>query len=259
MSDELGLHAPPARADRPASANFHMLSRADLAQQPMRLLAHGRNCTKADVFLTEVNGQRLVIKDLHGRSRLVRWLFGRLLLRREYTILAGLTGLPGVPRVYQMVDADAFVMEYISGTDIGTLGRVSGATMGQLTRLFIGLHARGVVHGDPHGRNILVTAQGEPVLIDFSTALRRPGARAFCSRSRSWLWRQLEQQDWRRVARLKQRFSPELLTSEERRLLTTPSRVYRLTKSVRRLVQWLILHQWRRQRRAHNRLNPPAV
>jgi RIO-like serine/threonine protein kinase len=218
------------------TSSVEQLSRDHLADCTVRQLYPARNWTKADVTLVKVNGRVLAVKDIKPRHLLVRRLFGRWLLQREFCVLSRLRGMAGVPHVYKMLDADAFVMDFIEGVNLGTLREVSDATMQRLSRLFDELHRHGVAHGDPHASNILVTENGEPFLIDFSTA-------AMISENSKgwhrWLWKEFRKQDVRRLAKMKERFAPHLLTQEEKQLLADPSRLYRLSKALRHSWEWV--------------------
>ncbi len=223
---------------------LEQLSRANLGSYTPRLLYRARNWSKADVTLVKVDGRALVVKDTAPRAWLVRRLFGRRLLQREFQVLQRLNGMEGVPHVYKMLDEDAFVMDYVEGANIGTLREVGETTVQRLSVLFQELHQRGVAHGDPHARNILVTADGTPFLIDFSTALTRPES------PQGWrerLWQEWRRQDDRRLAKMKQRFTPHLLTEEEKQLLSEPSKLYRVSKSFRHAWEWLTLKPFRKR------------
>lgn len=228
------------------------LSRANLGRYTLRLLHSGRNWSKADALLVKVNGRTLVVKDIAPRTWLMRRLFGRRLLQREFQVLQRLNGMEGVPHVYKMLDEDAFIMDYVEGVNIGTLREVGERTVQRLSVLFQELHRRGVAHGDPHASNILVTADGAPFLIDFSTALARPESHHGW---RERLWQELRRQDDRRLAKMKQRFAPHLLTEEEKQLLAAPSKVYRVSKAFRQAWEWLTLkpfrRRWEKWRRRH--------
>ncbi|MCS6858748.1 MAG: AarF/UbiB family protein [Abditibacteriales bacterium] len=226
------------------SSEVERLTRDNLDAHTVRVLHSARNWTKADVKLVRMNSHLFAVKDIRQRSWLARLLFGRWLLRREFDVLWRLRGMEGVPQVYKMLDEDAFVMDYIEGTNIRKMRRVSEATLRRLSDLFDELHRRGVAHGDPHKSNVLVTAAGEPFLIDFSTAytLQAPS-----SKWREHLWRALQTQDLRSVAKLKRRFTPDLLTVEERQLLESPTRLYRVGQTLRAGWERLTFKGWRKR------------
>jgi predicted Ser/Thr protein kinase len=236
------------------------LTRANVETYTIQILHVARNWTKADVRLVKVNGCLFVVKDIRRRNLFVRLLFARRLLRREFHVLRQLRDVPGVPQVYHMLDADAFVMEYVEGHRIKKLKQVSDATLQRLHDLFVAIHRRGIAHGDPHKSNILVTAEGAPFLVDFGTALVLKG------RGRSWsggwrerLWQEMQKKDLRSVAKTKQRFTPHLLTEEEKQLLDAPSPFYRMGRALRRV--WDVVtfreqrRRWKKQRRRRAKLS----
>ncbi len=49
-------------------------------------------------------------------------------------------------------------------------GRACAPSPSRVARAYAGLHERGVIHGDVHPRNVLITAAGEAVLLDFGYA-----------------------------------------------------------------------------------------
>lgn len=130
------------------------------------------------VWLVEVGGLRVVVKDWAGGGRL-RALLGRWLSRREAAVYRALSDHPAVPRFLGRVDRHAFALEHRPGRRVSRRGlAVAGPAFGaRLEAAVTGLHARGVVHLDlRHRGNLLCDAQGRPVLLDFGAALRfRPG------------------------------------------------------------------------------------
>jgi len=100
---------------------------------------------------------------------------------REAAILTRLDGAVS-PRLLAAGGAEGrryLATEWISGIDAAAAAgelRQAGARAGLLAlcrsvaRAYAHLHERGVVHGDVHPRNVLVTAAGEAVLLDFGTA-----------------------------------------------------------------------------------------
>ncbi|GAB3480184.1 class III lanthionine synthetase LanKC [Amycolatopsis cihanbeyliensis] len=100
-------------------------------------------------------------------------------LRREYDILTGLAGIPGIPEVYDLFtvwEHHFLAMEYVRGRSLGawlsrnyplTRGDTGEREVADYTRRALGLldavttlisrvHERGVVFGDLHALNIMV-------------------------------------------------------------------------------------------------------
>jgi predicted Ser/Thr protein kinase len=182
-------------------------TRAETESHAIGVLHRG-GARNPDVLLVELEGRRVVVKDFAARPRWIRETLGRWLTRREARAYRVLDGLACVPRWLGQVDALALAVEYRPGR------RMSRRLAGELPRGFIdrldeaisSLHERGVVHLDlRHRSNVLVDARGEPVLIDFASAiLLRPDG---------WLGRALlpwlARVDRRALAKWRQRLVPE--------------------------------------------------
>lgn len=178
------------------------------------------------------SGERVIIKDLRGRSLWFRLLYGRHVLRREWKVLRALSGVEGVPRVVGRPHPDVLVMEQVSGTSLAKIGAVQleQETVARLENLMANLHARGVTHGDLHADNILIDDAGNVHLIDWATAHLggNRGGKA------SWLadeWRAL---DDRAVAKVKLMYAKHHVTENDLDILENRSRAYRAVKSLRR-------------------------
>ena len=150
-----------------------VLSRASLARSTVDVLNRG-NRRNPDVLLVEADGRRLVVKDFAPRGSWVRATLGRWITAREIRAWRALAGHPAVPAFVARLDELAFAVEYRPGE------RLSGRMLEGLpahfgTRLeaaLDGMHRRGVVHLDlRHRSNVLVDERGEPILIDFGSAI----------------------------------------------------------------------------------------
>lgn len=154
------------------------ISRADLADCTKSILNRG-NIRNPDVLLVELDGRRAVVKDFAPREAWVRRTIGRWITAREVRAWRTLDGLPSVPRFLGTIDALAFAVEYRPGERMSRklAGRVPPDFLERLESALRDMHARGVAHLDlRHRSNVLMDADGEPVLIDFGSAwVFRPG------------------------------------------------------------------------------------
>ena len=104
------------------------------------------------------------------------------LVRRELRAYRQLAGHEFVPRAVAQLDELAFLIEYRPGEVLGPqlASKLSEGFVDELRRAVREMHERGVVHLDlRHRSNVLATADGHPVLIDFASALCfRPGSLA---------------------------------------------------------------------------------
>jgi predicted Ser/Thr protein kinase/tetratricopeptide (TPR) repeat protein len=119
-------------------------------------------------------GGACVMKIAHGSAA------AAACLRNEAAVLERL-GAPWSPSLvgrHDTVRGPSLVLERIDGTPLSEWCRVAlpEATVAVATRLverIAGIHARGVVHGDLSGHNVLVTSDGDVRIIDFGSARRR--------------------------------------------------------------------------------------
>ena len=141
-----------------------------------------------DVYVVEVRGRRLVIKDYARRARWVRLWVAPWLARRELALLALAEGIPGVPRGLGRVDRLALALEYVEGEPLRrrTLAQALPASFfASLEAILQALAARGLLYTDLRSTaNVLCTPAGTPALVDLGSALRFPVP----ARARSWLY-----------------------------------------------------------------------
>lgn len=107
------------------------------------------------------------------------------LLRRELRVLRRLAGgvVPEVLWDGEAAGRPALALSWVRGTAFpraaDRLGRLDGGraplarVCAAVARAYARVHGRGVVHGDVHGRNVLVGRAGEVRLLDFGLARRR--------------------------------------------------------------------------------------
>ncbi len=177
----------------------NQLERSDLEGSPRRLLHRGR-AWNPDVWLVDGDHGTFVWKDFAARSAPVRWLWGPWSTRQEVRAYRALEGHPAVPRLLAAVDALSFAVAYRPGRPLSRRVRrhLRPEFFDALAADVEAMHERGVVHLDlRHRSNILVDAEGRPILIDFGSAL--------CLRPRSLPWRVLAAFDRRAVRKWRRR------------------------------------------------------
>jgi hypothetical protein len=175
------------------------LERGALEGSPRRLLHRGRKWNP-DVWLVDTEQGPLVWKDFAPRSRWVRWLWGPWSTRREVRAYRALAGHPAVPRFVALVDSLSFLAAYQPGRPLSRRVRrhLRPEFFDDLAAGVAAMHERGVVHLDlRHRSNILVDADGRPILIDFGSAL--------CLRPNTWFWGALAALDRRAVRKWRHR------------------------------------------------------
>ncbi len=208
-------------------------SRREIEALPREALHVARNTTKADVYKLEWppgSGHFAVLKDMKNRPAWFRLGAGRWFLSREFRALRKLSGIEGVPRAIAKPDPDCVLMEWRAGTPImdWKMGAVSAESLEKIAQIVQQSHARGVVHGDLHRSNVLLTPEGQITLIDWATAgVFRARRGAF----KSFTFAEWTALDVRAVAKLKARHAPESVSRAEKDALLNGSKIYRIVRS----------------------------
>lgn len=177
---------------------------------------------KPDLNRVEVEGHSLMVKDVRKRNFFLRWTLGLWLIQKEWKIYSRLAGMKGVPQPIGRIDRFAFAMEFIPGRPLSRREPLPPSFFSDLEQVLQDLHRRGVVHLDlRHKGNILVSGKGELFLIDFNSSM------AFKNKGilRRYLFPLLQWVDYGGLLKLKERISPDSMTSEERASLKQFNRI----------------------------------
>lgn len=216
------------------------------------------------VFLRGTGADRRVIKQAMG-GRIARRLRVAM-LRREHAAYARVTGIPGIPRCYGLQDDGSLILEYLPGEayreTVPALRDHRERFFLELRDQILALHAAGVAHADLKRRgNILISPDGDPILLDFGSAvLRKPGG--------GWwnrlLFHQACRMDLNAWVKLKYRRQYDLVAPEDRQYYQ-PTAVEGVARVVRRVWRklsgrrlrkaWRLKRRERRQRESQQR--PP--
>ena len=115
-----------------------------------------------------------MLKDYRRKNAVTRGLLAPSLVKREFTVLRHLEGIPGIPKAYAVVEKRALLLEYIGGRTINKFkaGELPDRVFERLEILVRAMHERGVVHLDLRQRKNILIAGEQPWLIDFANALR---------------------------------------------------------------------------------------
>ncbi|MFE4605278.1 class III lanthionine synthetase LanKC [Kitasatospora indigofera] len=140
------------------------------------------------------DGPQLVLKEARPYAGLdQRGVDAVARLRNEHDILTRLAGVPGVPAQHGLLTAwehEFLVQEYVEGrslsewltanyplihpdADPATVAEYTREALGiveRVERALAGIHARGVVFGDLHPRNLIIRPDGDICFIDFELA-----------------------------------------------------------------------------------------
>jgi RIO-like serine/threonine protein kinase len=190
-------------------------TREQIERAPRDVLSRGR-WANAVLSLHRHGGEFWVVKDFRPRAFAVRNTIGRLLIRREVRALRRLAGVAGVPARAFRLDAHALAYVFVPGVPLSRadLGQRATDFFARLERLLFEVHAvGGIVHLDVrNGRNVLVTEEGKPVLLDFQSCI---GTRWMPASLRRWA----ERLDLAGMYKHWERKSPETLDEPRRDLL----------------------------------------
>lgn len=123
-----------------------------------------------------------VVKDFSAKPLATR-ILGRLQIAREAAAYRHLEGVEGVPRYHGRIDALAFAMERVEGSQLAFAPdrfERGAEYVAKLRALVDRIHAKGLAHNDLRGReNVLVRRDGSLAVVDLAAAVRmRPGGLA---------------------------------------------------------------------------------
>ncbi len=150
---------------------------------------------------------------------------GLWLIQKEWKIYSRLGGVKNIPHPVERIDRFAFAMEFIPAKPIRRGERLLPAFFSSLDQVLRDIHSRGVVHLDlRHKGNILVSEQGEPILIDFNSSFLFRGKGLL----RRFLFPMLRWVDYGGLLKLKQRVSPSSMSPEELSFLRRFNRLRKL-------------------------------
>jgi predicted Ser/Thr protein kinase len=181
-----------------------------------KVLIKGR-VTKADVFITRSEGLRFVVKDYSKKSFWEQYVVGRLVIGRETRAYDALSGIKGLPSRYKRLSPYSLAVEYLEGKDLGSFkrGELRPEVLLQFERIVNELHSRGWVHLDLHRRTNILLVAGNVFVLDLASALHTGSIPLFGQ----GFTRLFGLADRLSLIKLKNIFSPELLTERERRWL----------------------------------------
>lgn len=130
----------------------------------------------AVVSVVVLGSDRWVVKDFGAKRWWVRHTVGRLLVHRELKALRRLEGLAGIPREPLRLGPLTLAYRFVAGETLSSVRRRKGKLEPEyflaLEGLVAQLHQRGFAHLDlRNGKNILLTAERRPHLLDFQSGL----------------------------------------------------------------------------------------
>jgi serine/threonine protein kinase len=204
------------------------------------------------VYLRGDGPDARVVKQAMG-GRIARRLRAAM-LRREYAAYARVAGIPGIPRCFGLQDDGSLVLEYTPGEvyreSVPALQANRDSFFRQLKDQILALHAAGVAHADLKRRgNILISTAGDPILLDFGSAVLRREGGGWWNR---FLFRQACRMDLNAWVKLKYRRRYDLLSPEDRPCYQ-PTAIESAARVVRRVWRKLSGRRWRKAWRQKRR------
>lgn len=214
------------------------LSRDQLRRSEGRVIRQG-TYFKPEIRVLDMDGVQAAVKDGAAMHPFLRLLMGRRTQRREVGVYQRLQGVHGVPRLLGVIDADAFIIEFIEGE---TLRRAMPPAqlekaLADLKIVIEAIHARRVVHLDlKQKRNVVVKPDHTVAVLDFQSAIRFGSG--WFSR---FFFSILKRRDTAGLIKFRGRYLPDSLTPEERKRYERELRLAKcwpfthLTRMVRKL------------------------
>lgn len=178
--------------------------------------------TRPDLRVVETPDGRIVVKDFKRSDFLFRVIVGPILIRREFGALRKLAGVEGIPQLVGRIDRYSLAIQHVPGISLERRPSrlLDNEFYAALRRVIDDMHGRGVAHCDLRSRgNVMLGDDGRPYIVDFAACVfRGRGLNPFFR----WLFGQFVLADRNAVLRVKQRLSPELLSTAEKAELATP-------------------------------------
>jgi len=200
---------------------YREMTYADAVSGVEKYLTKGR-FAKADIFIAGYRGQRFIVKDFGKRGFWERHLIGRVVIGRESRAYEVLAGVEGLPARFKRLSPYALAIEYLEGRDLGGVERheIGPGVIRQFERIINELHERGWVHLDLQRRSNILLVNGTVFVVDLASAFH-PGGVPLLGR---FLVRLAGFADRLSLIKMKTIFAPELLTSDDRRLIKIRNR-----------------------------------
>ncbi|MDH3691504.1 MAG: hypothetical protein OEU36_18845 [Gammaproteobacteria bacterium] len=195
------------------------LTLEELRQQSVKVYRKGGG-TRPDVLLLNINSERVVLKDHGGCDRWFAYVVGPLLARREARALQRLRGIHGVPDFIGRVGPSGILMEYVPGNKMVRSAEIDWESLFQrLSEIVASIHDRGIAHCDLRSRNnVLIDEREAPYIVDFVASIGR--GRLWNPVSR-FIFTQFCRADRMAISKLKHYYAPDLLTENERSMISS--------------------------------------
>jgi len=162
------------RRDRAVGVMQKPFTREEFTKGKSTVFSTGR-WSNADLSQFQKEQTTWVVKDFSPCSPMIRRTWGRFMVKRELRALLILKGIEGIPAEPFLLDVNALCYRFQPGTTLMDTPseKINDNFFFEFEAAVQKMHQRGMVHLDIRNqRNVLVTDQGKPVILDFQSSLR---------------------------------------------------------------------------------------
>ncbi len=227
-----------------SSSGLGFIPAVPLLIEQSEVLRRATSQGNADTYRwRDAQGRNFFIKTFSGHPAWARLLIGRRALRHEFKILRQLRagGFLAAPEAVALLEKDTLLLEFLPGQRLESRRHYQADNLPsqeffqQLQDLLLQLHNLGFCHGDFRRANIIISTDGRPLLVDWSTAVpNRAGCP--CCGWQKWVFRVLKNSDLWSLASIIESFYPESLSPEMRFRLGKQPWYLRLGRFVRQKI-----------------------
>ncbi|MBL4671605.1 MAG: hypothetical protein JKX81_05055 [Arenicella sp.] len=197
------------------SVNWSQYSLEQLRAHATQTFREGGG-SRPDVLLIEIDGQKAVLKDQSAADKMFALLVGPVLNWRECKALKKLSNVSCVPNLLGKPTSRSFLMTYHQSEQITKLEHYHPEWpefFEKLRAAIDEIHRAGVAHNDLRNpTNTLVTANGEPILVDLVACFCRGQAWNLPNR---WMFNKFSQVDLSAITKIKGKVAKELITDTD--------------------------------------------
>jgi len=173
--------------------------------------------TRPILRVIKESGNEAVVKDFSINGFIFRNLAGRFLVWREKKAYQKLQGIPGIPVLYGAIKGPALIMEKIQGRSLNAVHQSGGIPQGfyeELESLLDAIHSAGLAHCDlKREPNIIMGDDSKPYIVDWSASI---SSGEFGFFPLSLIFKRFVRDDLNAIIKLKLKYNPEMVTSEEK-------------------------------------------
>jgi len=197
--------------------------------------------TRPLIRIIDKDGIRAIAKDFHHNGFFFRNIFGRFLVWREVRAYRKLSGLKGVPRLLEVIEGPAIVLELVAGMPMKEAAKqkkLSPVFFDALKDMVDSIHEKGIVHCDlKNAGNIFVGSDGGPVILDWASSISEKEFGFFPLKI---IYNRFLLDDYRAIIKHRLHFLPASVSMEERVRYNHRSLTEKTIRAIRdRLRIWL--------------------